>query len=472
LEDYIVDIERSVLNSIIFYPDNYEDVASILKPEDFAYPLHKEIFKAMAELQKEGFPLDEEFIRSKIPDKSQNIDSEITQIIATNPIADIPSYAKLIKNRSVKKGLQKLANYIREYTQTNDLGIEDMIDRVQAELYKITLETTQNDVREMPEILEATLERIKKNKAMGNSTLTGRDTGFKDLNRMTTGFNDGDLVIIAARPSMGKTAFALNIVQKSLDNGDGVVFFSLEMPAEQLLLRMLSAKTSISLQNLRIGNMNDDEWSNFTAAYEDMRKKSFFVDDGGSLTINQLRAKLRKLKSRHKEINLAVIDYLQLMSGGAKERHLEISEISRGLKLLARELNIPIIALSQLNRSLESRSDKRPMLSDLRESGSIEQDADIILFIYRESVYKLKEEKEKEEEARKQGKKYDRAFHEKNEEEAEIVIGKQRNGPTGIVNLIFHKHCTRFVGKDSGVEITFAQGRFEGGETKIEHIPI
>lgn len=472
MEDYIVDVERAVLSSIIFYPDNYEEIASILKPEDFAHPVHKEIFKALGELHKDNFPLDEEFIRSKIANKSQNIDSEITEIVATNPIADIPSYARLIKNRSVKKGLQKLANDIREYTQESDLEVEEMIDRVQAELYKITLETTEHDVREIKEILESTLEHIKQNKALGNSTLTGRDTGFKELNRMTTGFNDGDLVIIAARPSMGKTAFALNIVQRSLDNNDGVVFFSLEMPAEQLLLRMLSAKTSISLQNLRVGNMNDDEWSRFTAAYEDMRQKSFFVDDGGTVNINQLRAKLRKLKSRHKEINLAVIDYLQLMSGGAKERHLEVSEISRGLKMLARELNIPIIALSQLNRGLESRSDKRPMLSDLRESGAIEQDADIILFVYRESVYKLKEEKEKEEEAKKQGKKYDRQFFEKNEEDAEIIIGKQRNGPTGIVSLVFHKHCTRFMNKDSGVEITFAEGSFGGGETKIEHTPI
>lgn len=471
MEEYIVDVERVVLSSIIFYPEGYEDIASVLVAEDFSYPAHREIFKAMDELYREQFPLDEEFIRSKLAGKSAEYDSDITEIIATNPIADIASYAKLIKNRSIKKDLNRLANDIREST-SSDLEIEDIIDKLQAELYKITLETKENEVRDVNDILLSTLEQIKKNKEMGNTYLTGVDTGFTELNKMTTGFNDGELIIIAARPAMGKTAFALNVVQKSLDNGHGVVFFSLEMPAEQLVLRMLASKTSISLQNMRVGNMTDDEWSNFSAAYEEMRQKKFFVDDSGAVNIHQLRAKLRKLKSRHKEIKLAVIDYLQLMSGNSKERHLEVSEISRGLKLLARELDMPIVALSQLNRGLESRNDKRPMLSDLRESGAIEQDADIILFVYRESVYKLKEEKEKEEEARKEGKEYKRSFFEKEQEDAEIIIGKQRNGPTGYVELAFHKHCARFVGKDRSVEITFTKGSFEGGETKIEHTPI
>lgn len=474
MEDMIVEVERVVLSSIIFYPDGFEDIASLLKPEDFAYPPHREIFRAIDELFKEQYPLDEEFIRTKLRGGGDDFDSDITDIISTNPIADVPSYARLVKNRSIKKELNKIANNIREYTGNSDLAIEDLIDTIQAELYKVTLQTNESEIKEIKTILSDTMDMIKKNKEKGNTLLTGVDTGFKELNRMTTGFNEGDLVILAARPAMGKTAFALNIAQKALDSGEGVVIFSLEMPAEQLLLRMLAAKTSISLQNLRVGNLTDDEWSSFTAAYDEMSTKSFFVDDSGSINIHQLRAKLRKLKSRHKEIKLAVIDYLQLMSGGgARDRHLEVSEISRGLKLLARELDIPIMALSQLNRGLESRSDKRPMLSDLRESGAIEQDADIILFVYRESVYRLKEEKEKEEEARKQGKQYDKKFYEKNEENAEVIIGKQRNGPTGVVNLVFHKHCTRFMSKDEGFEIAFTQGKFEdSGETKIDHTPI
>lgn len=233
------------------------------------------------------------------------------------------------------------------------------------------------------------------------------------------------------------------------------------MPAEQLMLRMLAAKTSISLQNLRVGNLQEEEWGNLTYAADVMSKSPLFIDDNSLLTIHQLRTKLRKIKTKHPEIGLAVIDYLQLMSSANnKDRHQEVSEISRGLKMIARELEIPIIALSQLNRSLESRSDRRPMLSDLRESGSIEQDADIILFVYRDAVYKQKDEKEKEEAAKKENKDYKSTYIPRNEEEAEIIIGKQRNGPTGTVKLIFHKHCTRFVDLNNSnptLEIVYEQ---------------
>ena len=212
------------------------------------------------------------------------------------------------------------------------------------------------------------------------------------------------------------------------------------------MLRILSIKTSIPLQKLRVGDMNDDEWNRLYAAMDEINKAKLFVDDNSSLNISQLRSKLRKLKNQHPDIELAVIDYLQIMQGmGTKDRHLEVSEISRGLKVLARELNIPIIALSQLNRSLEARADKRPMLSDLRESGSIEQDADIILFVYRDDVYLYKEEKEREKRAKQEGKEFTPTYIEKEEEEAEIIIGKQRNGPTGHVKLIFQKKLTRFV---------------------------
>ena len=282
----------------------------------------------------------------------------------------------------------------------------------------------------------------------GDAVLVGVDTGFAELNKMTTGFGKGDLVIVAARPAMGKTSFALNMIQNLLEKGKGVAFFSLEMPAEQLMLRLLSVQTSIQLQRLRLGDMNDQEFKRLNDAVEKMKHSKLFVDDHGSLNINQLRSKLRKLKSRHPEIELAVIDYLQIMSGvGGKDRHLEVSEISRGLKMLARELEIPIVALSQLNRSLESRSDKRPMLSDIRESGSIEQDADIILFVYRNDVYLYKEEKEREKDAIASGKEFISKYIEKEEEEAEIIIGKQRNGPTGHVKLMFQKKFTRFVDK-------------------------
>ena len=236
------------------------------------------------------------------------------------------------------------------------------------------------------------------------------------------------MIIVAARPAMGKTTLVLNMAQKALDTGRGVAFFSLEMPAEQLMLRMLSAKTSIALQHLRVGNLQDEEWEQLSHAADIMANAPLFIDDNSILTIHQFRTKMRKIKSKHPEIGLAVIDYLQLMSSadGKKDRHQEVSEISRGLKMIARELEIPIIALSQLNRSLESRSDRRPMLSDLRESGSIEQDADIVMFLYRENYY----EKDKEEES--------------DTEVVDLSLAKHRNGAIGKIHLAFEKSLSRF----------------------------
>jgi replicative DNA helicase len=242
------------------------------------------------------------------------------------------------------------------------------------------------------------------------------------------------------------TALVLNMALKAIERNEGVAFFSLEMPAEQLMLRLLSAKTSIPLQALRVGDLRDEQWSQLSAATQELSEKKLFVDDGGYAPIQHVRSKLRKLKSQHPEITIAIIDYLQLMSGEGKEgRQQEVSEISRGLKQLARELQIPIVALSQLNRGVESRDNKRPMLSDLRESGAIEQDADIILFVYRDDVYREAMEKEKEMKAKAEGKEYVSDFRKKSEEAAEIIIGKQRNGPTGTVDLVFQKNFTRFV---------------------------
>ena len=248
------------------------------------------------------------------------------------------------------------------------------------------------------------------------------------------------------------------------------------MPAEQLMLRMLAAKTSIPLQNLRKGDMDDKEWSNLSAAFDDLNSKKLFVDDGGSININQLRARVRKLAQiQENNISLVIIDYLQLMQGlGNKDRHQEVSDISRGLKMLARELKIPIVALSQLNRGLESRPDKRPMLSDLRESGAIEQDADIIMFVYRDDVYKERDEARKEKEAKDKGEDYKSKFIDKPVEEAEIIIGKQRNGPIGTVKLDFHKALTKFIDKanehygNAPIEVVFQSVADTQKETKID----
>lgn len=444
-----INIERSVLSSILFDPGIFEDIAALLKPKDFYLPSHKYIYEAMLECERDDLPIDEEFIKKKLNQDNRFDEDAMLEIISTNPLPATKAYIDEIREKSIKRELIELTTQIKEVTIEQDLPSNDVVDLVQQKLYQITQETGAKEFRIASEMSKATIKHILEMKKRGNMGVVGLDTGFSKLNQLTTGFGDGDLIIVAARPAMGKTAFCLNLAQNALDDNKGVAIFSLEMPAEQLMLRMFSAKTSIPLQKIKVGDLSDDEWTRLSSAADEISRKEFFVDDNGNVDIHKVRAKLRKLKTQHPEISLAIIDYLQLMSsGGNKDRHLEVSDISRGLKLLARELEMPIIALSQLNRGLESRGDKRPMLSDLRESGAIEQDADIILFVYRDDVYRVREEKEKEQKARVEGKEYKSNFFEKPEENAEVIIGKNRNGPIGVANLIFQKNCTRFV--DSG----------------------
>jgi replicative DNA helicase len=792
---YNLNIERAVLSAIIFDPENYEEIAAKLKPHDFYLPFHQHVFAAMEELSTEEKPLDDEFLRSKLQGMGKFDEVAMLDLLSANPITNTAAYLKEIKAKSTKRALATLATEIKKVTIEDDLPAEDVMNLVEKKLYEITQNSTSDDFRESKEITLAMMAEIERLKALGNSKLIGTDTGFRNLNDKTSGFGKGDLVIIAARPAMGKclgkgtkvlmydgslkkvenvkigdklmgddstprnvlslargqeemywirqnkgidyrvnkshilslkrsrnegkhkhgdllnievseyikksakfksnykgykvavefseipvdiepyflglwlgdgkksdvciateddeiveylqdyayrldkklhcyemmgkctmygitniqkegalkdlshslqgklrtlgvidnkhiplkylrnsteqrlallaglidsdgyyddrynvmeivqknkelaydfkfladslgfrvsltkkksmiksigcecdvyrvrivghldiiptkilrkqarklisnrehrhtdikveydkvddyygfeldgnhlflledmtvthnTAFVLNMALKAIERNEGVAFFSLEMPAEQLMLRLLSAKTSIPLQALRVGDLKDEQWSDLSAATQDLSSKKLFVDDGGYATIHHVRSKLRKLKSQHPEISVAIIDYLQLMSGEGREgRQQEVSEISRGLKQLARELQIPIIALSQLNRGVESRDNKRPMLSDLRESGAIEQDADIILFVYRDDVYREAQEKEKEMKAKAEGKEYSSEFRKKPDEDAEIIIGKQRNGPTGTVNLIFQKNFTRFVDAPTG----------------------
>lgn len=444
--------ERSILSSIIFDPSQFDDISSQLKPDDFYLVAHKQIYSAMLTLMALDKPIDEQFLKQELQKDNKFDEQAFVEVMIANPISNTKAYIEAIKDLSLKRHLLELTTEIKKVTLEDDLPSSEVVDIVEKKLYDITQNSQTSDFKDSHEMAVETLEYIKEMKARGNSILVGVDTGFSELNRMTTGFGKGDLVIIAARPAMGKTSFVLNTVNNLILQGKGVAFFSLEMPSEQLMLRLLSIQTSIPLQKLRVGDMSDDEWSRLYGAVDRVNGTKLFVDDSGSININQLRSKLRKLKSKHPEIELAVIDYLQIMQGiGNQDRHLQVSDISRGLKMLARELNIPIVALSQLNRSLESRNDKRPMLSDIRESGSIEQDADIILFVYRDDVYLYKEEKEREKAAKADGKEFTSTYVEKEEEEAEIIIGKQRNGPTGHIKLIFQKKLTRFVDQARGV---------------------
>ena len=439
-----IDIERGILSAILFDGENYEIVANILKPKDFYLPFHREIFEAMERLYKKDYPIDELLIREELGKNGEIDENQLFEIISSSPLPAIETYSKELKDKAVKRELIHFSNVIKqEVLEQTDSEAMEIVEDIQSKLFQIATESEDGDFKEITQITDLTMEYIKKQQEK-EGNLTGLDTGFTSLNNMTSGFGEGDLVIIAARPAMGKTSFVLNIALRSLDLNKGVAIFSLEMPAEQLMLRMISSKSGIALQSLRTGNMTDEDFSILTEIIDYFSTKKLFIDDNSIQNIHSVRAKLRKLKSLHPELSLVIIDYLQLMVGDSKERHIAVAEISRGLKMLARELRIPIIALSQLNRGLEARPDKRPMMSDLRESGAIEQDADIIMFVYRDDVYKLREAKQKIKEAQENGKQADIKIEEKEIEEAEIIIGKQRNGPTGIVKLQFNKKFTRF----------------------------
>ncbi len=376
---YNLNIERAVLSAVIFSPETFEEIASKLNAHDFYLPFHQHLFTAMEDLSREEKPIDEEFLKTKLKATDNYDEGALLDVLASNPISNTDAYIGEIKSRSTKRALATLATTIKKVTIEDDLPVEEVMDLVEKKLYEITQNSTSEDFRESPEITMAMLEEITRLKELGNSKLLGTDTGFKNLNDHTQGFGKGDLIIVAARPAMGKTSLVLNITQKAIERGEGVAFFSLEMPAEQLMLRLLSTETSIPLQQLRIGDLTDEQWSDLSRSTDQMRNRKLFVDDGGYATIHHVRSKLRKLKSQHPEISMAIIDYLQLMSGDNKEgRQQVISEISRGLKQLARELQIPILALSQLNRGVESRDNKRPMLSDLRESGCLSGDTIVV----------------------------------------------------------------------------------------------
>lgn len=444
---YDLDMERSILSAILFEQNNLGEVYDIISANDFYLKGHADIYAAMKRCLDADDPLDPAFVKKHL---GAQYDEEIFgAVMITNSILDIKKYATELKEFSIKRALVKVAHQIPSKVSQNKLG-RDLVDEISSEIYALVDGNGNGVIKNAKEIIVDLIGELNKQKLTKDHDVVGLDTGFRELNERTKGFKDGDLVIIAARPGMGKTTFVLNLVQKVLDQNLGVVFFSLEMPATQLMLRLLSAKTSINLQNLMTSDMDNDEIERLSNACDMMSQKKLFVYDSGNATIHQVRTQMRKLKSTHPEIKLCVIDYIGLMTNSSaySDRHLQIAEISRGLKLLARELNLPVVALSQLNRSLESRANKRPMLSDLRESGAIEQDADTILFVYRNEVYLEQEENEKIQKAKLEGKEYIPQFQRnKIEEGAEIIIGKNRNGPTGTIELVFQSIYTRFVEK-------------------------
>ncbi|MBE9852632.1 replicative DNA helicase [Campylobacter concisus] len=441
---YDLDMERAILSSIIANNDALGEIFDTIKAGDFYLKAHAQIYKAMVDCLNDDVPIASTFIKNKL---GENYDDNVmASILATNSIIDIQRYANELKEKSIKRSLVKIAHDIPSKVN-EDKASRDMVDELSQEFYSLVDGSGTGSIRDSEDIIKSLIVHMQKQAALNERDIIGLNTGFRKLNEMIKGFKNGDLIIIAARPGMGKTTLCLNFMGHVLKSGAGVVFFSLEMPAEQIMMRMLADKTSIPLQEIMTASLDDEKLAHFSRACSDFSHAKLFVHDSGYVNIHQVRTQLRKLKAAHPEISLCVIDYIGLMmsTNNFADRHIQIAEISRGLKLLARELDMPIIALSQLNRGLEARANKRPMLSDLRESGAIEQDADIILFVYRHEVYLEQEENEKKSKAAAEGKEYksEHVFN-KLQENAEIIVGKNRNGEVGSIDVLFQKQYSRF----------------------------
>ncbi len=450
-EYYDLDLERAILSSCIMSEEAYASIAGDISPKDFSLKAHQDIFKAVIACSNNKEPISVSFLR-----KHKKIDEQIlAEILATPSMIDLPAYVNELREKSVKRQLLSFAHLLP--TRINeDRAVSEIADEIGKEIFSITNRVNSRDIKDVDMVISELFEEFKKQKTLENKGIIGLDTGFEGLNKMTKGFKGGELIIIAARPGMGKTTLCLNFIDKILRQ-KGVALFSLEMPATQIMQRMLSSKTSIPLQKILTADLNDDEWERLGDACNDYSQKKLYIYDSGYATIADVRAILRRLKSQDESIGLCVIDYIGLMMSNSNfnDRHLQVSEISRGLKLLARELDMPIIALSQLNRGLEQRANKRPLMSDLRESGAIEQDADAILFVYRDEVYREQEEKERENKAKAEGKAYQRLFiPNPMQENAEIIVGKNRNGPVGTIEVVFLKEKSCFVDKPIGYETT------------------
>lgn len=430
--------EMSVLGGVLLENEALNKALEILRPEDFYRESHRKIFNALLELSDKGEPADLVTLTAVLK-KNGELDaiggsaylSTLVDYVPT--AANINYYAKMVKEKSIARRLISVATDIA--TKGYEGGeIESTLDWAEKSIFDIAGLRIKPSYFSTKEILKDTfkaIERLYDRK----EKITGVPTGYHDLDEMTAGLQGGDLVIIAGRPSMGKTAFVVNVVEQASVHQEEKVpalIFSLEMGKEQLVQRMLCSISRVDASRLRTGHLGESDWPKLTNGAGLLSEAPIYIDDTPAISVLELRAKARRLKSE-KNIGIIVIDYLQLMQGNNPEsRQQEISEISRSLKALAKELNVPVVALSQLNRSLESRTDKRPIMADLRESGAIEQDADVIMFVYREAVY-CEACKSKEKTCEKN-----------HEQDAEIVVGKQRNGPIGTVHLTFRGQYTRF----------------------------
>ena len=427
--------EQSVLGSMLLSKDAIADVVETIKGVDYYRPAHEVIHDAVIDLYGRGEPADPITVAAELQKRGelQRIGGApyLHTLSANVPIAaNAGYYAEIVRDKAILRRLVEAGTRIAALGYAGEGQIDDVVDHAQAEVYKVTDRRASVDYAPLSDIMSGVLDEIE---AIGNreAGLYGVPTGFADLDDLTNGLHSGQMIIVAARPAMGKSTLALDFCRAaSIHNNLTSCFFSLEMTRSEIMMRLLSAEAKVPLNHIRNGTMRDDDWEKLARKMGQVSGAPMFIDDSPNMTMMEIRAKARRLKQRH-DLKLIVIDYMQLMSSGKKveSRQLEVSEFSRNIKLLAKELELPIIALSQLNRGPEQRGDKRPMMSDLRESGSLEQDADMVILLHRDDVY--------EKESTRPG-------------EADLIVAKHRNGPTRDLTVAFQGHYSRFVDMAQG----------------------
>ncbi|MES2500715.1 MAG: replicative DNA helicase [Pseudomonadota bacterium] len=437
LPPHSIEAEQSVIGGLLLENEALDKIADLLRAEDFYQFDHKTIFQHIAKLIERNRPADIVTVAESLESTAELSTiggiAYLASLAQNTPTAaNIRRYAEIVRERAIMRKLVTVGSGIAESAYSpNGRDAQQLLDEAEAKIFQIAEggQRTSQGFQDIKELLPQVAERIDMLFSRDNpSDVTGIPTGFSDLDSMTSGFQGGDLIIVAGRPSMGKTAFSLNIAENvALDTGLPVAVFSMEMASTQLAMRMIGSVGRLDQHRMRTGRLEDEDWEKLTTALGKLNEAPIFIDEGAGLSSFDVRARARRLHRQCGKLGLIVIDYLQLMSAPAgkqgENRATEISEISRSLKALAKELDCPVVALSQLNRSVEQRPDKRPVMSDLRESGAIEQDADLILFIYRDEVYNPDSE---------------------DKGTAEIIVGKQRNGPIGRVRLTFIGENTRF----------------------------
>jgi replicative DNA helicase len=423
--------ERIILGAVLLDNALIAQVIEQLKTDDFYSPRHRRIFEAMTALFEAARVIDpiligEELKKEGLLESIGGI-ATITNLTYGLPhFSDLRDYIKVVKDKSILRNLIRVCNEVTSEALSEEDDAENILDHAERRIFALADEKTRQGFSAIAPIAEEVIRKVEEYAKRETHALTGLATGFRELDEMTSGLQRNDLIIVAARPSMGKTALCLTMAQNAAIQEKAVVaIFSLEMSKEQLVMRMLSSEAKVDAHRFRTGYLTRDEWGRLAESIQTLSDTKIFIDDSPGVSVLQMRAKARRLKAEQKALDLIVVDYMQLMSGSKRteSRQQEVSQISRELKSLAKELNVPVIAVSQLSRAPEARNPPRPMMSDLRESGSIEQDADVVAFIYREDYYKPDDE---------------------NAGIAEIILSKQRNGPIGTIKMAFLKEFTRF----------------------------